>query len=106
MVIDMKSRRYKIVNPIRFFVFVFICVFTIVFASYSIATVTSADASAANTYQQVTITDNGSLWEVAESHCQSNMDIRDYIDDICDINDITSNDILQPGQVIFVPIYS
>ena len=102
----MKSRRYRIVNPLRFFIFVFICVITIVFATYGVISFNSAEASSVNTYQQVTITDNGSLWEVAASHCQSNMDIRDYIDDICEINDITSNDFLQPGQVIFVPIYS
>ena len=102
----MKSRRYKIVNPVRFFVFVFICVFTIMFAALGVASINSAEAASINTYQQVTIDTNGSLWEVAETHCKSNMDIRDYIDDICEINDITSNDVLQPGQVIFVPIYS
>ncbi len=102
----MKGRRYKIVNPVRFFIFVFICVFTIVFAAYGLASINFAQASSVNTYQQVTINHNDSLWEVAESHCQSNMDIRDYIAEICEINDITSNDVLQPGQVLFVPIYN
>ena len=76
------------------------------FAALGIASINSAEAASVNTYQQVVIQDNGSLWEVAESHCQSNMDIRDYIDDICEINDINANDVLQPGQVVFVPIYS
>lgn len=75
------------------------------FAALGIVNSNFAVASSVNTYQQVTVTDNGSLWEVAESYCQSNMDIRDYIDDICEINDISSSDFLQPGQVIFVPIY-
>ena len=106
MVLDMKGRRYKIVNPARFFVFVLICVLTIVFAGYTLINLGSAEASSVSTYQQVIIDSNDSLWEVAAEHCQSNMDVRDYIDDICETNDITSNDVLQPGQVIFVPIYS
>lgn len=102
----MKGRRFRIVNPVRFFIFVCICVFTIVFAGYSLATMGSAEAASVNTYQQVVIHENGSLWEVAEAHCKSDMDIRDYIDQICEINDVSSNDIFQPGDILFVPIYS
>ena len=102
----MKSRRYRIVNPIRFLIFITICVLTITFAGYTLITSGTAEASSVNTYQQVVIQDNGSLWQIAEEYCQTNMDIRDYIDDICEVNDITSNDFIHEGQILFVPIYS
>lgn len=101
----MKGRRYRIVNPIRFFIFVCICVLTIVFSAYTLINLNTAQASSVNTYQQVVVHDNGTLWDIAEKHCQSNMDIRDYIYEICDINDISSNDSLYAGDILFVPVY-
>ena len=101
----MKGRHYRIVNPVRFFIFICICVFTIVFSAYTLININSAQASSVNTYQQVVVHDNGTLWDIAEDYCKSNMDIRDYIDDICDVNDISSNDVLYEGEIIFVPIY-
>lgn len=102
----MKGRTYKIVNPIRFFIFICICVFTLAFVGYTIINADSAQAASVNTYKQVVIHENESLWNSASEYCPNNMDMRDYIDDICEINDITSNDVFQPGDVVFVPIYS
>ena len=102
----MKGRNIRIVNPVRFFIAIFICVFSLTLATYSLFIGSSAQASSVNTFKQVVVQDNGSLWAVAEEYCESNMDIRDYIDDICEINDIDSNDVLQQGDILFVPIYS
>ena len=101
----MKGRHYRVVNPIRFFIFVCICVFTIVFTAYTFINLNTAMASSVNNYQQIVVHDNETLWDIAEEHCKSNMDLRDYIIDICDINDISSNDPLYVGEILFVPIY-
>lgn len=102
----MKGRRYRVVNPVRFFIFVLICVFTITFAGFALFDNSNADAASVNTYKQVTVEDNGTLWAIAEEYCIPTMDVRDFIDEICEVNDISSNDFLQTGDVIFVPLYS
>lgn len=99
------NSRYRVVDPIRFFIFIFICVCTIVFAGFAIVDNTSAQAASVSTYKQVVVQNNGSLWDIADDYCKSDMDIRDYIYDICEVNDIDANEYLQPGDVLFVPIY-
>lgn len=99
------KKHYKIVKPFRFFVFILICVLIIAFAASTIIGLNKASAATVNTYRQVVIQTNDTLWNIAEEYCSDDIDIRDYILDVCEINDIYVNN-LQAGDVIFVPIYS
>ena len=101
----MNRQHYKVVNPIRFFIFILITILVITFAAVTILNHGKAEASAMNTYMQVVVEDHDSLWSIAEGYCSRNMDMRDFIDDICEINDINVNDYLQPGDVVFIPLY-
>lgn len=101
----MRGHRYRVVNPIRFFIFILVTVMLIAFFSFSLINSNKAEAASIDTFMQVEIQENDNLWSLAEQYCNVNMDLRDYIDDICDINDIDSNDMLHPGDVLFVPLY-
>ena len=100
-----KRHHYRIKSPIRFFIFILIVTMAIAFAGYSIAGISSAEAAAANKSAQVTIADGDNLWDIVEAYNpDANIDIRDAVYDIYEINDITADDI-KPGDTIFVPIY-
>ena len=101
----MKTRHLKIVNPVRFFLFVLISIMIIVFAGYSIIGAGRADAATVKTYKQVVIHEGDNLWDIAEEcNPDTNRSIRSIISEICETNDVTINDI-QPGDMIFVPVY-
>ena len=104
----MKANRrhhYKIVNPFRFFVFVLICIMMLIFAGYSLIGAANADAAAVRTYRQVVIQEDDNLWSIVERYNpDANINVRNAVYDIYEINDIDANDV-QPGDKIFVPIY-
>ena len=105
---DMRGSRkhhYRIANPFRFFVFILICMMIIVFAGISIVGAADAQAADIRTYRQVVIQEDDNLWNIVERYNpDANINVRDAVYDIYEINDIDANDI-QPGDEIFVPIY-
>ena len=108
MVIDMTNsnrHHYRIVKPVRFFMFIVISIMILIFAGYSVIGAADAEAAAVRTYAQVTISDGDNLWSIAERYNKdAHVDIQSVIYDIYEINDIDAADI-QPGETIFVPVY-
>ena len=100
-----RKHHYRIVNPLRFFIFVVISIMIVIFAGYSIMGISDANAAAVRTYKQVVIQDGDNLWDLIESYNPgANIDVRDAIYDVYEINDISECDV-QPGEAIFIPIY-
>lgn len=98
-------RRYKIVKPFRFFVFILICSMIAIFAAYTISGAGEADAATLTRYVQVKVQDNDTLWDIVETYNpNANLDIRTALYDIYEVNDIDASDI-RPGDEILVPIY-
>ena len=111
MVIEMKAnntnvrRRYKIVKPFRFFVFILICSMITIFAAYAISGAGSADAAPLTRYTQVKIQENDTLWNLIETYNSgADIDIRSALYDVYETNGISADDI-NPGDVILIPIY-
>lgn len=104
----MKENRihhYRIVKPVRFFMFVLISIMIIVFAGYTVIGAGNAEAAAVRTYVQVTISEGDSLWNIIERcNKDANIDVQSAIYDVYEINDIDAADI-QPGDKLFIPIY-
>ena len=98
------KKHYKIVNPLRFFAFVMLSVTILTMACLTIFNIDQAQAASVNRYKQIEIQEADTLWNIAENYCSPDKDIRTYIDDICEINDISANDV-SPGDIVFVPIY-
>lgn len=100
-----RKRRYKIVKPYRFFIFVLICIMTLVFAGYGLFGPGRADAEPHTEYVRVKIQDNDTLWNIVETYNpDSDINIRNALYDLYEINDISADDI-QTGDVILVPVY-
>lgn len=99
----MRSAKYKITSPIRFFTFIFITVFITVFGLYSAFTFNSIEASSFNTLKQVTVQPNDTLWTIADIYCDDSDDVRDFIDDIMEVNELDSAEI-NVGDTILVPL--
>ncbi|NLY87378.1 MAG: LysM peptidoglycan-binding domain-containing protein [Clostridiales bacterium] len=100
----MRRPKYKIVKPIRFFVFILLTVMITVFAAYGLFSYSKAEAASVDTYVQVCVSENGNLWNIAERYVPDDIDIRDYIHEIREVNDITEGN-LQPGDILFIPIH-
>lgn len=99
----MKKRNIRIVSPIRFFAFVLIAVMLLVFGIYTVATMNTTEAATINTYRQVIVESNDTLWTIADEYSDDSKDVRDVIEELKEINDLTSDE-LQVGDVIFVPV--
>lgn len=97
-------KHYRITNPLRFFAFVMLITLLLTFACISLFRIDQASAASVDTYKQIEIQESGTLWNIAETYCSNDMDIRDYVEDICEVNDISADDV-KPGDIVFVPIY-
>ena len=99
------KRRYKIVNPFRFFTFVLICCILTLVTAYAVFGAYKASAATETKYTSVKIQENDTLWNIVETYNPDlNKDIRIAIAEICDINGIDAGSI-HPGDVILVPVY-
>ena len=96
---------YRIANPVRFFVFIFICTMILSFAAFTVLGTGRAEASSARTYAQVTVSEDDTLWGLVEKYNpDGRVNVRSAIYDVCEINDIDAGDI-QPGDTLFIPVY-
>lgn len=96
---------YRIASPVRFFIFILVCIITITFAGISIVGAADAEAADIRTYRQVVIQEDDNLWNLVERYNpDANINIRDAVYDIYEINDIDADDI-HPGDEVFIPIY-
>ena len=99
------KRRYRIVNPFRFFTFILICLMITVFTAYGIFATSKVVAAAETRYTEVKIQENDTLWSLIETYNpNADIDIRLALYDLYEINNITA-DSIQPGDVVLVPLY-
>ena len=96
------TRRYRVVKPVRFFISILV---TVLILTFSITTFlgSSTEASSTDTYRQVVVHENETIWTIAEENCSNEKDIRVQVNEICEINDIQAGDV-QPGDTLIVPV--
>lgn len=99
------KKKYKIVSPIRFFIFVLFSVLLISMLSYTFLGMSTTEASSVNTYRQIEVRENDTLWNIAETYCDQDnkLDTRKIVNQICEINNVDASAI-SPGDVLFVPV--
>ena len=76
---------------------------TIVAISLS-TVVVHADTEQNYVYESIQVMDNDSVWSIAKKYCPSNMDINQYIDEVEQLNGISSNYIVK-GKYLLIPVY-
>ena len=99
------KKKYKIVSPIRFFIFVLTMVIAVTFSVYAHC-ISDSEAASYKSYKEIEVCDGDTLWSIAENNCDSNIDTRLLIKEISDINDLSSEKDLNIGDKIFIPVLS
>ena len=97
------KKRLVIKSKFRFFTFIFITLMVIT-CSFGLVNAKSVDIDN-QTFKTVNIHSGDTLWNIAEEHATNGMDVRECIYDICELNDI-SPDQLYSGMSIKLPNYN
>lgn len=58
----------------------------------------------ASEFDTVTIQANECIWDIAGKYTVNTEDKAELVEAICEINDISSSDVVKPGQLIQVPV--
>lgn len=98
------NKKYRITSKFRFTTFLVVailCIFTIIGTLSGINTVSS---SSMNQYNQVKVELGDTLWDIASEYGPADMDVRQVVHEICELNEITAGQ-LEAGQKIIVPVY-
>lgn len=99
------KKKYKIVSPVRFFTFVLISVLSMTMLIYSLLGFATTEAGTSESYRQVEVNQDDTLWSIANKYGTKNVDPRTTVNKICDLNDISASDV-KPGDIILVPVES
>lgn len=92
----MFKRKLHIVNPIRFWIIIGLVILVMVLS----IVFTQADREYHT--KTVYVEPGESLWVLAIAHNNTKLDIREYIELVCNTNKINAD--IQPGQAIEMPI--
>lgn len=95
-----RSRRIKKTNINRY---VLVCAFIAVFAIILAATGIFVQAGEKHdkTYYSIEINTSDTLWGIAENYCDTDKEsIQEYIDNIKDINNLSSDKIISGNYII------
>lgn len=96
-----KVGRYKIINKGRFLLFLSIPV--IIIFSILFGMKVNARNETGSTFESIYVEEGDSLWSISNKYAPKNMDIRLYIDNVMEINELETV-MLRPGQMLNVPI--
>ncbi len=98
-------KRYKIISKVRFYLFL---ITVLVICSITIMSIFSKDEvhslSYDTDYYQVEVAEGDTLWDIALIYLVEDMDIRELIYEISELNENPSY-YIYPGDIIKIPIY-
>ena len=96
------NKKYRVVSKVRFSLFIIILLSLIIGAAAFIARPTIVVGSTEPTYEFVTVNDGDTLWSIASKFADENTNLRMFIYEISQLNDIEGSEI-SPGQEIKIP---
>ena len=100
----MKTKRYKIVNKTRFYIFL---TFTLILAGILTNTLLSTAKAYSNPvdvpYEEVIVAEGDTIWYIAIEFMPRNYDVREMVYNIRQLNNM-KNVSIHPGETIKVPI--
>lgn len=98
-------KRFRIKSKFRFTLFAIITILVLVTCFTTALGMNTVSSSSRDQYAQLKIESGDTIWNIAQEYAAPDMDVRKVVSDICDLNDITAEQ-LQAGQHIIVPIYN
>ena len=96
-------KHLHIVNRFRFTVFMASVILIISMLTGLLIGSFNASGSTKHSYETITVQSGDTLWTIAEQYKPDSQDIRDYIYEVCDRNDIKAGDLVQ-GMDIEIPV--
>ncbi len=96
-------KRYRIKSRVRFASFIVISLLLLCTIANTALGFNDAVALTEQQFIQVQVESGDSLWTIADQYMPDDMDIREAVYMICDVNDIDA-DSLYAGQTIDIPV--
>ncbi|MBK5252979.1 MAG: LysM peptidoglycan-binding domain-containing protein [Peptostreptococcaceae bacterium] len=96
------KKHYKIIAPVRFVIFVTIIFVLIATLTIHMFGLDNASGTTKTYYKQIEVTYGDTLWDIADRTMPADMDPRQAVYEISNLNDIDDGQIY-PGQILIVP---
>jgi hypothetical protein len=96
------QKTYRICSKKRFFIFLLLLV-TVSFWVGGYVNAEDSDISASTAYVDVEVRSGDTLWRIAGAYNSEDKDIRQFIYEISEINDIKGG-YIYPGDIIKIPV--
>lgn len=100
-----KKPKYRLKSRFRFTIFVIFMMLMLVTGSNTILGINDASSLTKPEYASIQIEYGDTLWDLASEYNQEGKDIRKFVYEICELNEISA-DSIYPGLNILIPIYS
>lgn len=98
------TKKYRVTSKFRFTFFMTVLLLCIITTAGTLFGFNTASSSSRDLYNVVEIEAGDTIWDIATEYGPTSCDARRIVQDICDINEITA-DQLTAGQKIVVPVY-
>jgi cell division protein YceG involved in septum cleavage len=97
------SKKYRIKSKVRFTVFVTICILITVFCLGSVFGAGEVSGATEKQYVTITVEPGDTLWTIAETYSDENVDVRQYAYRIARFNGI-SDSTVYAGEELIIPL--
>ena len=98
------TKKYRVASKFRFTLFMTVLILCLVTVAGTLMGFNTASSSSRDLYNIVEIEAGDTIWDIATEYGPTSSDARRIVQDICDINEITADELVA-GQKIVVPVY-
>jgi hypothetical protein len=99
----MQMKKYKIVNKYRFFTAISLLLVVLFVSMFFM--VVNAKSTSTVVLVPVYVSEGDNLWQLSAQHSDGKIDIRNYINDVMSINNL-SDATIKPGELLMFPQYN
>ncbi len=96
-------KKYRIKNRVRFICFVTVMMLVVSFGISGLFNIGKAQSIKEQEYVEITVCSGDTLWDLAKTYGNGDIDIRELVYNICQVNHIKAAD-LRAGQTILIPV--
>lgn len=96
------KKTYRIKSRVRFTAFVLVALFAVTGIFNTVIGSFNASGAEYQDYMTIEVTAGDTLWTIASSYMPSDMDTRQAVHIIQEMNDISN--VIEPGMIIKVPV--
>ena len=98
------KKRYRVVSKFRFTMFMVVMILCIMTVAGTLLGFNTVSSASMDQYNLVNVESGDTLWNIACEYGPDDMDVRQVVHDICDVNEISADELVA-GSKIIVPVY-